>query len=218
MNRERLAFYLNHYGLFRTLRVYAHRALQRLVDFDIMRVETASGVATDSPVVEPYVTRQVSADEYRSGLQLLGAEHDRSNAFVRRDRCFANLLDSQLVGYQFYAGRSTVVRSGLEFAFPDTLTYAYASFTHPDHRGKRLARARANARRCADQAAGIQRNVVWYISVDNLPSLAVSRRLNADHLGYVAYLRIRKRYYCYASPACVRAGVSLISTGGQATE
>jgi len=210
MNRKKLALYLNDCGCFRTLSVDSHRALQRIIDFDIMRVETTSGEATGSAVVEPYVTRQVTADEYRNGLQLLGAEHDRSKAFEREDRCFANLLDSQLVGYQFYAGRSTIVRSGLKFEFPETLTYAYASFTHEDHRGKKLARSRANARRHADQAEGIQRKVIWYISVDNLPSLAVSRRLNAEHLGYVAYVKIGQRFFCYASPACKRAGVSLV--------
>ncbi|MEQ8204865.1 MAG: hypothetical protein RIA65_01725 [Woeseia sp.] len=210
MNRKKLALYLSHYGYIRTLRVYSHRALQRIIDFDIMRVETTSGEATGSSVVEPYVTRQVTADEYRNGLQLLGAEHDRSNAFDRGDRCFANLFESQLVGYQFYAARSTTVRGGLEFEFPDSMTYAYASFTHEDHRGKKLARSRANARRYADQAEGVQRKVIWYISVDNLPSLAVSRRLDAEHLGYVGYVKIGRRFFCYASPACKRAGVSLL--------
>ena len=211
MNREKLALYLKHYGLSQTLLAYTLKALKRLIDFDVMRVEATSGGATDSPVVEPYVTRQVSAGEYRKGSALLGDGHDHSNAFERDDRCFANLLDSQLVGYQFYAGRSTIVRKGLLFEFPDTLAYAYASFTHPDHRGLRLAKARANARRHADQARGIQRNVVWYISVDNLPSRAVSQRLQCELAGYVGFVRIRERYFCYASPGCKRAAVSLIS-------
>ncbi len=215
MNREKLALYLHHHGLSRTFLAYTLRALQRLVDLDVMRVETTSDMATGSPDVEPYVSRQITADEYRKGLRLLGEGHDRSKAFDRKDRCFANLLDSQLVGYQFYAGRSTKVRTGLAFEFPDNMTYAYASFTHPDHRGQGLAKSRANARRRADQSKGIQRKVIWYISVDNLPSRAVSRRLQCELVGYVGFVRVKEQYFCFASPECKRFGVALVPTSNR---
>ncbi len=204
--------HIKHHGVFRTGLVYMFKASQRLVDLDLMLVETTSGKATESPVIEPYVTRQVTAGEYREGVRWLGEGHDRQWAFDREDRCFANMLDSQLVGYQFYAARYTVVRPNLAFAFPDTLAYAYASFTHPDHRGRRLAKSRANARRQADEAQGIRREVVWYVSVDNLASRAVSRKLRSNLLGYLGYVKIRNRFFCFASPGCKRAGVSLVTT------
>lgn len=212
MNREELTLHVKHRGLLRTGFVYMLRALRRLINFDVMVVETAAGGPTGSPLVEPYVTRQITADEYRQGIRLLGEEHERPWAFDREDRCFANLLDSRLVGYQFYANQSTTIRAGLEFGFPDSLTYVYASFTHSDHRGQRLAQSRADARRHADQAQGIEREVVWYVSVDNLAARAANRRIRPRKIGYIGYVRIRGRFFCYASPGCKRAGVSLVST------
>ncbi len=212
MNRDKLTLHVKHHGLLRTALVYTLTAFRRLIDLDLMLVETASGGPTGSPVVEPYVTRQITADEYRRGVQWLGDDHERPWAFDRGDRCFANLLDSRVVGYTFDAKKSTVIRPGLAFEFPDTLTYAYASFTHPHHRGRRLAKSRTNARRHADRAQGIEREVVWYVSVDNLASRAADRRIRTRQIGYIGYVRIGGRFFCYASPGCNRAGVSLILT------
>lgn len=212
MNREEFTLCVKHHGLLRTGFVYTLKAIRRLIDLDLMLVEIASGGPTASPVVEPYVTRQITADEYCQGVRWLGERHERPWAFDREDRCFANFLDSQLVGYQFYAKRITVIRSGLAFGFPDTLTYAYASFTHRDHRGRRLAKSRSNARRHADRAQGAEREVVWYVSVDNLGSRAVTRHFRSRLIGYIGYVKIGERFFCYASPGCKRAGLSIVST------
>ena len=211
MNREELTLHVKRHGLIPTAFVFTLRALRRMIDLDVMVVETTSAGPTGSPAVEPYVTRQITAGEYRQGAQLLSEEHERPWAFDRGDRCFANLLDSRLVGYQFYAQQFTIIRAGLTFGFPDSLTYAYASFTHQDHRGRRLAQSRTNARRHADRAQGIERDVVWYVSVDNLASRAANRRIQPRQLGYIGYVRIGRRFLCYASTGCKRAGVSLVS-------
>lgn len=212
MNREKLALHVERHGILRTGFVYAIDAIRRLLDADLMLVETASEEPTGLPDVEPYVTRQVTADEYRRAAQWLGEGHERLWAFDRGDRCFANLLDSRLVGYQFYARSFTIVRPGLSFRFPDVLTYAYASFTHPDHRGRRLAESRTNARRHADRAQGIERQVVWFVSVDNLASRAVSRRFRKKLIGYIGYVKIGDQLFCYESSGCKRAGISLVPT------
>ena len=212
MNREKLTLHVKHHGLLRTGFVYMLKVLRQLIDLDLMVVETASAGPTGSPVVEPYVTRQITADEYRQGARSLGEDHERPWAFDREDRCFANLFDSRLVGYQFYAKQITMIRDGLAFGFPDSLTYAYASFTHRDYRGRGLAQSRANARRHADRAQGIERDVVWYVSLDNLASRAANARIRSEHMGYIGYVRIGGKYLCFASPGCKRAGVSLIST------
>ena len=212
MNSDKLSLHLKHHGLLRTVLVYTLRAFRQLIDLDIMLVESSPGGPTGSPVVEPYVTRQITADEYRRGAQWLGKEHERPWAFERGDRCFANLLDSRLVGYQFYARKVTEIRPGLTFEFPDTLTYGYASYTHPHHRGRRLAKSRTNARRYADLAQDIERDVVLYVSVDNLASRAATRRTGSRLIGYVGYVSFRGKFFCIASRGCKRAGVCLVST------
>jgi len=212
MTRETFALHVKRSGILRTAFAYTVRMFRRIVDFDLMLVESAVGAATDSTVVEPYVTRQISEDEFRQEIQWLGEGHDRPGAFDHDGRCFGNFLDSRLVGYQFYANRITMIRPGLAFGIPDALTYAYGSFTHPDHRGRRLAKSRANARRLSDRAQGIEREVVWYVSVGNLSSRAANRRIQLNLIGYVGYIKIGGRFYCYASPGCKRTGLTLIPT------
>lgn len=212
MSRQELVLHTKRYGFVRTAFVYATRAAQRVIDFDLMLVETVVGTATDSINVEPYVTRQITKDEYRLGVEWLGEGHDRPGAFDHEGRCYGNFLDSHLVGYQFYATRLTMIRPGLAFAFPDTLTYAYSSYTHPDHRGKRLAKSRANVRRQTDRAEGVEREVMWYVSADNLASRAANRRIRSALIGYVGYVKIGKTFRCYASPGCKRARLSLVAT------
>lgn len=212
MNLEALTLHVKRHGFSRTVFVYVFKALRRLIDFDLMQVENLARGATRTPEVGSYITREVTWDEYKRASQWLGDGHERSWAFERGDRCFANLLDSRLVGYQFYARKFTTAAPGLEFRFPDSMTYGYASFTHPDHRGRRLAELRSNARRRADRVQGIKRDIVGFVSVDNLASLAVSRRFRSGLIGYVGYVKIGTRYFCYASRGCKRAKVSLFST------
>jgi hypothetical protein len=212
MNREELALFVRNHGIARTSLRYLFKTFRRLIVCDLMRVETSSGSAIGPIVDTAYVTRQVTAEEYREGVRWLGEGHERQWAFDRGDRCFANLLDSRVVGYQFYAQNSTRIRPGLAFEFPLRFTYSYASFTHADHRGKRLAKFRANARRNADEAAGIRREVVWYVSVDNYNSRSVSRHFQSTLLGYAAFVKIGKKYLCYMSRGCKKAGISLVST------
>ena len=182
MNREKLTLHVKHHGLLRTGFVYMLKVLRQLIDLDLMVVETASAGPTGSPVVEPYVTRQITADEYRQGVRSLGEDHERPWAFDREDRCFANLFDSRLVGYQFYAKQITMIRDGLAFGFPDSLTYAYASFTHRDHRGRGLAQSRAIARRHADRALGILLTSLFIFGDGLTVSRAIAHMLSASAL------------------------------------
>ena len=71
MNREKLALSVKHHGLARTGLVYTLKAFRRLIDFDLMRVESSSGRATGPIADKPYVTRQIMADEYCEGVQWL---------------------------------------------------------------------------------------------------------------------------------------------------
>jgi hypothetical protein len=215
MNRERLTEHIERHGIRRALLVYAFALLRQLGDFDILRVVTFDAAPVLAvPNVGPYETREIAHQEFRAAvhdLAWLDAEaHERTWAFERGDRCYANLLEGRLVGYTFFATRPTLHRPGLLIAFPEGLTYAYASYTHPEHRGMKLAAARSITRRVRDQAEGIQRRVVWAISLDNSSSLAASGPHRPKPLGYLGYLKLGSRYLCVASPACKKAGIYLV--------
>ena len=55
------------------------------------------------------------------------------------DYCVGNLKDGVLVDWDFWTQHSRRVCDGLYFRFPSSLLYTFTPFTHPEHRGTRLA-------------------------------------------------------------------------------
>ncbi len=212
MDRGQLLQHTKRHGFHRTGLVYLFRVLRRLVDFDVMRVYVADGSPTKSPEVPGYVTRCITDAEYEVGIKAFEGDHQRMSAFERGDRCFANFHGDDMVGYTFYSLCSTVVRTGVEFQFPDTLIFAYAGFTEPTHRGRRLALARSNTRKRVDQKAGIERRIIWYESVDNYGARASLRMGRGVLVGYLGYAKFGHRFLCFASRWCKRTEVSLVQT------
>lgn len=212
MDRGQFVRHAKRHGVYRTILAYSFTILQRLVDFEVMRVYVAQGSPTMRSEAPDCLTRCVTEAEYEAGIKALEGDHDRRWAFDRGDRCFANFHGDKMVGYTFYGLSATVVRAGLEFRFPDTLIYAYASFTEPTHRGRRLSLVRANTRKRVDQEAGIQRRVVWYVVVDNYAAQAAGRLLGGVLTGYLGYVKLGRRFLCFSSRGCKRAGVSLVRT------
>lgn len=212
MDREQLIQHTERHGFYRTALVYLFKGLRRLVNFDVMRVYVADGSPTKSPEMPNYVTRQVTDAEYEVGIKALEGGHERKWAFERGDRCFANFHGDRMVGYTFYSRCSTVVNTGLEFRFPDTLIFAYAGFTEQTHRGRRLALARSNTRKRVDQETGMGRQIIWYEAVDNYGARASLRLGRGMLVGYVGYAKFGHRFRCFASPGCRRAMVSFVQT------
>ena len=209
MDSAQLFRHTSRHGFYRTTLAYSSTALRRLVDVEFMRVYVAEESPTTGPEAADYVTRCVTDTEYGAGAKAFQGEHQRKWAFDRGDRCFANFDGDQMVGYTFYGLHSTVVSDDLEFRFPEKLIYAYASFTQPAHRGRRLALARANMRKFVDQEAGNERRVVWYVVADDYAARAAGRLFGGVLVGYLGYAKFRGRTLFFASPGCKRAGVSL---------
>ena len=217
MNVATFSKYVQRHGVLRTVRHYSLRLLRRLVDFEVLRVEAASEASpTGSSTVAGYVTRTVTAAEYAAGVEALAGDHDRPWAFDRRDICLGTFFGDALVGYNFYSHDRTIHKPGLDFRFPDGFTYLFAVFTDPAHRGRQLVTARANKRREIDQLQGVSRRVLGIIAVDNDASRAAYRHLTEERIGYVAYVKIRSRYHCFASPACKCAGIGFVDTAWSA--
>ena len=212
VNKTTLLEHLRRHGIGQTALDYAFRVLRRFVDFQILRVETVeSGSPLPSAAGGPYVTSEVTTGEYHTGTAGLEGEHVRRQAFARGDRCFANVLDGQIVGYTFYGSQPTPVRPGLTFHFPEGMLYMYASYTHPAHRGMRLALARSNARRLVDASRGPPARVIWYVAVDNSASRASAQPAGPSLLGYVGYVGLGNRLACFASPGCRRECIELVA-------
>jgi hypothetical protein len=210
MSLADLGAHVRRHGVGQTLLTLGLRRVRRVVDCDLMLVQTAHGAPRPLAALEEYVTREVGAAEFCAKSKALPEDgHQRPWAFERGDRCFANFYHDDIVGYTFYGRHPTRVRPGLVFRFPEGMLYTYASYTHPDHRGRALAGARANARRLADGAAALHTRVVWYISIDNSDSLASAKSWGPGLLGYVGYVRARGRFHCFASPSCRRLGIEL---------
>ena len=212
MDRGQLRQHTKDHGFYRTGLTYSFAVLRRLVDFAVMRVYMAEGSPTKSPEVPDYVTRCVTDAEYEAGIKALEGDHQRKWAFDRGDQCVANFHGDQMVGYTFNSPHSTVVCPGLEFRFPDTSIYAYAAFTEPRHRGRRLDLARSNERKRVAQRAGIERRAIWYVLVNNYAARAAGKQAGGVLAGYLGYVKFGHRFLCFASPRCKRAGVSLVQT------
>ena len=157
------------------------------------------------------VTRMVDADEFHRKLPRSIDTQDYRWAFERGDSCMANLHGDHIVGWEFATRHPTRVRPGVEFVFPDDLGYSYASFTHPDHRGQRLADARTRQWSADDDSD--YGDWVWYINVANLESLAVfgDDAPGVALVGHSVYVLLGRRCWCFASRPCRQLGTGFRS-------
>lgn len=212
MDIGRFVQYMKRHGLYRTALSYSITFLQRLVDFQFMRVYMAEGPPREIPEIPDYITRCITETEYEAGIAAFRGDHQRKWAFERGDRCFANFHGDHMVGYTFYSTHSTLIRTGLELRFPDTFIYGYAGFTEPSHRGRRLALARSNMRRRVDWEMGIERRVIWYVAEDNYDAQVSLKLAYGVLIGYLGYFKFGHRFLYFASPRCKRVGISLIQT------
>jgi hypothetical protein len=207
---ERFREHVRRHGVRQTAVTYGCAVLRKLVDFEVLRVETIeTGPPLDASVEDCYVTREVEADEFFRDPENVGEGRPGRDAFDAGDRCFANLLAGTIVGYTFYGTRATRIRPGLILRVPEGTLYSYASYTQPAHRGKRLAFARSNARRQVDLGKRTETRVIWYVAVDNARSRASIRVWDSELVGYVGYARVGRRFLLVASRGCRRAGVEL---------
>ncbi|MEM6708671.1 MAG: hypothetical protein AAF648_07785 [Pseudomonadota bacterium] len=151
-------------------------------------------------------TRVVGAAEL---APFLGADYDLDADFVaeataRGDRCVANFLGDELVGYAWIAYGPTPHLDGVwcETGSPDR--YAYKAFTHPRFRGKRL-RGTFHALEADDAAFGVTHSVS-FIAWWNRSSMKAIARNQAVRIGWAGYWTIGTRRFCFRSPGARRAG------------
>lgn len=193
------------------------RSLQffhRLIDFEICLVESSeAGISVGTPPLG-YETRRVTKDEFETGLCDELLDKDYRWSFDRDDQCVAALWQGKIVAFTFQTSFPTDVREGLEFKFPTQFRYLYASFTAPAHRGKKLAIAcLAVGSQLTLREFGNDVRRIWYVNVLNLASMAVGNSSGVEMRmhGYAGYVRIGRRWRCFASPGCRRLGIGFRS-------
>ncbi|MEM7099691.1 MAG: hypothetical protein AAF541_15600 [Pseudomonadota bacterium] len=132
-------------------------------------------------------------------------------AFERGDTCCVNYYCGAIVGWDFTTSQATQVLPGLVFEVPDHCSYDFASFTHQDHRGLGLADQRGyNWTTVHDYAEDESKKAsLWYIDLRNSASLSAFSHTAADFVdlvGYIGYLKIGNRFFCWRDKDCAALG------------
>ena len=207
---------LRRFGVGLTLRAWLVRAIRAgLHEFTLSQVGTSDN-ATNYPEHPDYHMAMIDWWEFQ---RCLGNEAEPHRAaFDRGDLCLATYhgaVPNCIVGYNFYTQAATRVNEEITFHFPDRFRYSYGAFTHPDHRGRGLSPARFTFfRRWRETRDDLTHNV-YYIDVDNLPSMKSGREQSTREIvGYIGYWRRRPggRLHCFASPTARRTGVRFART------
>ncbi len=163
------------------------------------------------PVVlaEGYTTRYVEFDELARYVDSNeGLDDDFiSMAGGRGDRCIGNFYHGELVGYAFYATERARVTPQLDVLVPKGFRYGYKGWTHPDHRRKKLNKARAQLNW---PNPGIP---IWYIETHNFQSLLTTFRYPAERpvrMGYIGWFTIAGREFPFSTRVARRVGLRLV--------
>lgn len=188
--------------------------LRRAIGFRLYRVQISEELPIEMPDLPPeYETRVV-------GLPDILAWCDKPGYFTRDflEEAFAaghiatcNFYRGGLVGYSFNALDRARVTPQIDAIIGPQYRYAYAAWTHPDHRRKHLGEARRFVRRqCAPRPASLRG--IAYIETDNFPSLANATR-NGRHpvrVGYCGHVTWRGKDYPFTGRVAKRFGFRLV--------
>ncbi len=184
--------------------------LRRLVNLELCKIQISSGEPYDWPDVEGYITRGVDVHTFNNSLHKDLSGSPYAWMFERGDTCVANFYQKVIVGFGFSTKHSTRVSDRVEFVFPGIYVYSFSDYTHPDHRGKRLARERWKVSRRNRIADGSDPQTIYYRNLANLQSLRANLSVPGQApnipLGYSAYCDIGGRSFCWKSPAAHTAG------------
>lgn len=165
------------WGLRRALHWYLMNGLARAADFHIHYV-TIEGTSRDLRYQTPprtapgYETRVIEATEL---LPYTGKVPGLDADFVKKAidwnyECVANFHKGELVGYGFGARTRVRVNDQLDALVPAGFRYGFKSWTHPDHRRRKLGEVRTYTRYVTAPKVPGERSI-HYIETHNYPSL-----------------------------------------------
>ena len=214
---EALRARITDWGIRRTCYWYVMTFLERVFGLHLHYVYV-SGLRSRHPVpaADGYVHRQVPLSEllpYAGGDGELGQELSREflrQAIDRGDLCVASYFGDELVGFDFSSSQRVPATSQLDHIIPRGFLYSYKSWTHPDHRGRRLGIYRIEIQ--WDQGL----HFIYAIETHNYPSVLRPYRPPAERrirMGYAGWIEFRGRHIPFVSRRARWIGFGLVPTG-----
>ena len=207
---------IDRHGLWPTIVRSLFNGVRRFIDYEICSINCNSGDPYDWPYAADYETRIIEGEEFNQSLCAELDHTDYDYAFDRADLCVGSIRDAAVVGYTFYSQHPTRVRDGIDFVYPSSFIYSFASMTAPSHRGRKLERSRWKAAREERmQRTGEDTPIIWYNNVVNLEILAANAGSGdrTQLLGYTGYAKFFGRWFCFRSSGAVRLGAGFVRSG-----
>ena len=197
------------FGFWSALRALLLRAIQRVIDFRVLRALCITVVAPAFLELPPGLSgdfldretlRRMSADpQYDVTPEFL------DEALAKGDECYALLDGDQPAAYGWYAHSPTLASNGMRVYFDPAYIYMYKGLTLDAYRGRRLHAIAMTRALAAYQARGFK-GLVSYIESDNLTSLKSAHRMGYVDFGRVFIVRVLGRYVTFRTPGCAALG------------
>jgi hypothetical protein len=197
------------FGFGSALRAFAIRAVQRVIDFKVLRamcitvvapgfLELPAGLSAD--FLDRETLRRMTAEtKYDLTAEFL------DDALAKGDECYAIVDGDEPAAYGWYAHSPTPMSDGLVVQFDPAYVYMYKGLTLDAYRGRRLHAIGMTRALAAYQARGFK-GLVSYIESDNLNSLKSSYRMGYVDFGRVFILRVLGRHVTFRTPGCAAFG------------
>jgi hypothetical protein len=150
---------------------------------------------------------------YAESADELGEELDPEflkQSAERGDICIASFFGEELAGFSFSSTSRAPVTSQLEVIVPSGFRYGFKSWTHPNHRRKKLSLGRTEAKGLRELIS------IYYIETHNYPSLLRPYRYPSDrrvHMGYVGWIELFGNRYPFATRRAKWIGFELVRKG-----
>jgi hypothetical protein len=197
------------FGFWSALRAFVLRAIQRVIDFKVLRalcitvvapgfLEIPAGVSGD--FLDGETLRRMTADvKYDLTPEFL------DEALAKGDECYAILDGDQPAAYGWYARSPTRMSDGLLVQFDPAYVYMYKGLTLDAYRGRRVHAIAMTRALAAYKARGFK-GLVSYIEADNLTSLKSAHRMGYVDFGWVFIFKIMGRHAAARTPGCAALG------------
>jgi hypothetical protein len=201
------------FGLWKTLRAFAIRAIQRVTGVKVLRAMYVTAVAPTFAAVPADLTAGFLD---RDTLRRLSAhaQYDLSPGFLdaalsKGDECYAIMDGARLAAYGWYARTPTGVSDNLEAHFDAAYVYMYKGLTLDPYRGRRLHAIGKAGALAAYRARGYK-GLVSYVESDNLRSLKSNHRMGCRDIGSIYAIRIFGKDVILRTPGCAAFGFNLV--------
>jgi len=204
------------FGFWSALRAFVLRAIQRVIDFKVLRalcitvvapsfLELPAGMSAD--FLDRETLRRMTADaKYDLTAEFL------DDALAKGDECYAIVDRDQPAAYGWYAHSPTLMSDGLLVQFDPAYVYMYKGLTLEAYRGRRLYAIGMTRALAACQARGFK-GLVCYIEADNLNSLKSAYRMGYVDFGRVFIIKMLGRYVTFRTPSCAALGFGIAPAG-----